>query len=297
MRIAFFGLPLAALLLANDGRELVYAGCLPEKGIRRLRRNFQRAVHVMPDLSADDTARRVQDARPELLVSWFWPKRIPGRILDIAPAVGVHPSLLPRLRGPDPYFWSIDRGDEVAGVTAHLLEERYDTGAILAQRSIRIDPRWNAWQLAKALDRPSLSLLREIVGAYAAGRPPEPHPQDEAAATIAPQPLEDDLTIRWSWPAERLARRVRAAAPWPGMWTEIGSELVVLTRARATDDFPRTLLPAEAAVRPDGTAVVRTGQGALELLEGRTEDEVLLTFRDLARIVTNARDLAQTSKG
>jgi methionyl-tRNA formyltransferase len=297
MRIAFFGLPLAAVLLAGDGRELVYAGLLPEKGIRRLKRILPRALHVMPDLSTEATVRSIREARPELLVSWFWPKRIPTSILDLAPAVGVHPSLLPRLRGPDPYFWSIDRGDEIAGVSAHLLEERYDTGAILAQRSIRIEPGWNAWHLAKALDRPSLALLREIVGAYAVNRPPMPHPQDEAAATMAPAPLEADLAVRWSWPAERIARRVRAAAPWPGMWTEIGTELVVLTQARATGDFPRTLLPAEAAVRPDGVAVVRAGEGALELLEGRAEEGAPLAFRDLARIVAKTRDRSQAPKG
>jgi methionyl-tRNA formyltransferase len=297
MRIAFFGLPLAAVLLASDGRELVYVGLLPEKGIRRLKRILPRAVHLMPDLSTEAAARAVREARPELLVSWFWPRRIPTNILDLAPAVGVHPSLLPHLRGPDPYFWSIDRGDEIAGVSAHLLEERYDTGAVLAQRSIRIEPGWNAWQLAKALDRPGLSLLREIVGAYAVNRPPIPHPQDEAAATMAPKPLDAELAVRWSWSAERIARRVRAAAPWPGMWTEIGTELVVLTQARATGDFPRTLLPAEAAVRRDGVAVVRAGEGALELLEGRTEEGAPLAFRDLARIVTSARDRCQTPKG
>ena len=140
------------------------------------------------------------------------------------------------------------------------------------------------------LDRPSLALLREVVGAYAAGRPPPAVPQDEAGATAAPQPAEDDLAIEWSWPAARIERRVRAAAPWPGAWTEIGDELVVLTRVRVTEDYPRALEPGEAAVRSDGVAVVRAGEGAVELLAGRSDEgDRALDAADLARVVIQAR--------
>jgi methionyl-tRNA formyltransferase len=291
VRIAFFGLPLAAVLLARDGHEIVYAAVLPSKGRRRLARLAPRArMHVTPDLAVDEAYEAVRRARPELLVSWFWPKAIPVRVLRLARSVGVHPSLLPRHRGPDPYFWAIDAGDAVSGVTAHALEEAYDTGPVLAQRSLKVDPGWNAWQLARALDRPSLALLREVVRAFAEGRPPPAVAQDEAAATMALQPSEEELAVRWAWPAERIVRRVRAAAPWPGAWTEIGDAFVILARIRATSDFPRALEPGEAAVRGDGVAVVRAGDDAVELLEGRAEDdETPLGVRDFARIVERAR--------
>ena len=292
MRIAFFGLPLAAVLLAQDGHEIVYAGVLPEKGLRRVEKlvGAQR-VQRMPDLASDATFQRIRDARPELLVSWFWVKPVPPRLLELAPAVGVHPSLLPRHRGPDPYFWALDAGDEVTGVTAHRLDATYDTGPILAKRELRIDRAWDAWQLARKLDRPSLSLLREVVRAYAEGHPPPEQAQDDRLATQAPAPQEEDLALAWSWPAARLERRVRAAAPFPGAWTEIGDELVIVTRARVTQDFPRVLAPGEAAVRKDGVVVVRAGDDALELLEGRAEDdETRLGRQALALIVERARD-------
>lgn len=291
MRLAFLGLPHAAVLLARDGHALVYAGVLQEKGLRRLERHLAPGrTQRMPDLTSDATFRRVRDAKPDLIVSWFWVKPVPPRLLELAPAIGVHPSLLPRHRGPDPYFWALDAGDEVTGVTAHRLDATYDTGAILAQRELCIDPAWDAWQLARALDRPSLSLLRETVRAYAEGRPPPEQPQDEARATRAPAPLEQDLALAWSWPAERLARRVRAGSPFPGAWTEIGSELVIVTRARVTRDYPRALEAGEAAVRADGVAVVRAGDDALELLAGRAEDdETILDSRGLAEKVERAR--------
>jgi methionyl-tRNA formyltransferase len=274
-RIAFFGMPLGALLLARDGHDLVYVAIARDDalGLSRARRTFKEQAFVRPDLDSPATALRIRALAPELVVSWFWPRKLPPEVLALAPTVGVHPSLLPRHRGPDPYFWAIDSGDELTGVTAHVLDATYDTGAILGQLSLRIDPAWNAWTLAKKLDRPSLAVLREVVTCYARGQPPRATPQNEADATTAPAPTEDMLEIRWGVSASAIARRVRAAAPWPGAFTDIGGETLVLLDIRETRDFPGALLPGEGVVRRDGIAVVRAADFALELHAGRTEDD------------------------
>jgi methionyl-tRNA formyltransferase len=279
MRIAFVGLPLAALLLRADGHDVVWAGvCRRDAlGTRRLRRTIGRDnVSMMPDL--ERLAGAVAERRPDLVVSWFWTRKIPASFRTLAPlgAIGVHPSLLPRHRGPDPYFWAIDAGDAVTGVTAHQLDDAYDTGAVLARRELAIDPSWNAWTLAKKLDRPSLALLRETVRAFADGKPPSPLAQDEALATEAPQPSDDDLELRWTDDAAHIERRVRAASPWPGAFTAIGDVALTLTRVRATMSRPELLAalePGEAIVRDDGIAMVRARDGAVELLGGRSDDD------------------------
>jgi methionyl-tRNA formyltransferase len=278
MRIAFVGLPLAALLLRADGHEIVWAGICRKGaiGTRRLARAIGRDnVAIVPDLSR--AAKGVSARAPDLVVSWFWTRKVPASFRAVAPrgAIGVHPSLLPRHRGPDPYFWTVLAGDAVTGVTAHELEDEYDTGAILARRELAIDPSWSAWRLAKRLDRPSLALLRETVRAYAQGTPPTPTAQDEALATEAPQPSDEDLEIRWTEDAAPIARRVRAASPWPGAFTAIGEHEVILTEVRVASSDPRTiaaLLPGEAVVRADGIAIVRAGDGAVELVRGRIEE-------------------------
>ena len=274
MRIAFFGLPLAACLLHADGHEIAYAGLSrPSPGMRRLKRVLAGAggkaqVVLKPDVNATRTIEQVRSVAPDLVVSWFWTTKLPPELTSLAAkgAFGVHPSLLPRHRGPDPYFWAIDSGDETTGVTAHLIAGEYDTGAILAQRSLAIDPTWNAWDLARALDRPSLSLLRTLARDLWARE----IAQDEAAATLAPAPADEELEIDWTWTSARIARRIRAASPSPGAWTFFGEEPVTITRAEPALKFPRALLPGEAAVEGD-VAVVRTGDGALALLAGRMD--------------------------
>lgn len=301
MRIAFVGLPIAALLLRDDGHDVVWAGiCRRDAiGTRRLRRAIGREnVSMMPDL--ERLASAVAARKPELVVSWFWTRKVPASFRAVAPlgALGVHPSLLPRHRGPDPYFWAIDAGDGVTGVTAHALDDEYDTGAILARRELAIAPSWNAWTLAKKLDRPSLALLREVVGAYASGSPPRPIRQDDALATEAPQPSDDDLEIRWTDDAARIERRVRAASPWPGAFTALGDVELTLTRVRAIAGERRlvaALEPGEAVVREDGVAVVRARDGIVELLGGRSaaegddegdEDELELDAAGIAALIS-----------
>jgi methionyl-tRNA formyltransferase len=294
MRVVFFGLPLAALLLHRDGFEIVLAVMSRPNapGTRRLAAlvGSERILGIA-DAEAPEFSKRVREVAPDLLVSWFWTKRISRAVLEVAPlgAVGVHPSLLPRHRGPDPYFWAIESGDLETGVTAHRLDEHYDTGDILAQRRIRIDPRWNAWTLAKRLDRPSLALLREVLAAFGRGYPPPGIPQRESEATLAPAPDDGLLALRFDMEAAKVVRRIRAASPWPGAFTEIGEALVTLTDACEAREFPRALLPSEAAVRPDGIAVVRTRDAAIELLTGRDHENNALDAFALADLVRSAR--------
>jgi methionyl-tRNA formyltransferase len=204
-------------------------------------------------------------ANPDLIVSWFWTRLLPGAWLERARhgGIGVHPSLLPRHRGPNPYFWSIDSGDEHAGVTLHTLAPEYDTGAILLQRTIAVGAR-NSWQLARALDRPSLALLREGVGRFARSHPPTPTAQDESAATWAPEPTGRELSVNWAWPTARVLRRIRALSPVPGLAVEVHELPFFITRARASTEFVSALEPGEAGVlEKTRTLVIRTADGAI----------------------------------
>jgi methionyl-tRNA formyltransferase len=294
VRIAFFGLPLAALLLLGDGVDIALAVLSRPRspGQRRLARALgEGRVFLRDELTWDDIRARLSAEPPDLLVSWFWTTKLSPTLVRIARlgGIGVHPSLLPRHRGPDPYFAAIDQGDPETGVTAHRLDAEYDTGAILARRAIPIGAGWTAWRLARRLDRPSLALLREVVGRFRAGEPVPEDEQDEKQASWAPLPSLADCALSWSWSTDRLLRRVRALAPSPGAFTEIGTRLVTILEARSAAQFPRALLPGEAAV-VGGAAVVRTGDGAVELLRGEV-DGTLLDAGGLARLVAQGGEL------
>ena len=292
LRIAYFGLPLGALLLARDGHQLEVCVLSPvaAPGARRVRRLLGPRVLEAERLGAKLEATvdcALASTQPELLVSWFWTRRLSLEWLAIpkTAALGVHPSLLPRHRGPDPYYWAIDSGDRETGVTAHLLEASYDTGALLGEERLAIGSR-NAWQLARALDRPSLRLLRRVVAAFARGEPPRPVPQDETRVTLAPMPEGDELHVRWTWPTERVLRRIRALSPVPGVGLEISGTEFHVTAARPASGYLAALEPGEADLR-DGVAL-RTGDGAVVVEQARLGDERLVDGVELGRLIRSS---------
>ena len=294
MRIAYFGLPLAALLLLEDGHDLEFAVVSRSDGVglrRLVRRLGSDRVYLRAETQLEPLAERVQSAAVDLVVSWFWTTKLPLAVVDAARqgGIGVHPSLLPSHRGPDPYFAAIDGGDRVTGVTVHRISEEYDTGAILASEPMIIDGRWNAWQLARRLDRPSLRLLRAVVSRIATGERITEVAQDEQFATWAPSPSTSDCALVWSWSSARILRRIRALAPAPGAYTEIHGKILTLLEAELAPSFPRALEAGEAAVTAEG-ALVRTGDTAIRLLEGECEG-TRLDRHALAGFVARGGDL------
>lgn len=313
LRIAFFGLPLAGWLLHRDGHPLVLAVLPPIEGPgrRRLRRAMGDAgarIDLLPGADGPgpfDLDAALVQARPDLIVSWFWTRRFTGAQLRVPRlgAIGAHPSLLPRHRGPNPYFAAIDAGDRETGVTIHRLTEKYDEGAILAVETLPVGLS-NSWQLARRLDRPSLRQLRRTVTRIAAGERLPEIPQDESLATWAPEPSGDLLRVDFAWPTERILRRVRALAPVPGLALEFsGVRFFVLAAERAPGPLeallPGALLPGEGAlVGSPPELLIRTGDGALRVLSvllsqgastsecGELEGETV-TGQVLARRVAN----------
>lgn len=276
LAIAYFGLPLGALLLRHDGHELVSVALsrTDAVGYRRARRRFGERLSVRPDVHRRAFHDKLRALEVDLVVSWFWTTRLPMDLVEIAPlgGIGVHPSLLPRHRGPDPYFWAIYQGDEVTGVTAHRIAADYDTGDILGQRTLRLEPTWNAWNLARALDRPSLALLRATVSAFASEVPPTAHPQDASGATEAPAPSDELMELVWNIPTDEVLRRVRALAPSPGAFFAFGEHVITVTAARRATAVPRVLLPGEACVTGEGV-VVRTLDGAIVIVSADIDEE------------------------
>ncbi|HMA93240.1 MAG TPA: formyltransferase family protein [Polyangiaceae bacterium] len=279
LKIGFFGLPLAALLLERDGHRVEWAVLSPLElpGRRRITQSLA-AQRRLVDLLLDDASWQTEVSRliaehpVDLIVSWFFTRRILEPWISAAPAgaIGVHPSLLPRFRGPDPFFAVIDGGETETGVTVHRLSAEYDKGEILAQRTLAIGER-NAWQLARALDRPSLASLREVVAAFAMGSPPRGKDQNEELVSWAPSPSGASLRVDWRWPTERVLRRIRALSPVPGVLIELNQVRFILIEARPTGDYPSTLEPGEAYLHE--RVVLRTGTGAIAVEKAFLDQE------------------------
>ena len=120
-------------------------------------------------------------------------------------ALNLHPSVLPRFRGPDPVFWQLRAGIARTGVTVHVVTGAVDAGPIVAQRGLDVRPGIGAAALTAALVRLGVRVLVDLLPSIE-HRIRDAAPQDESQATRQPHPRAEDLRIDTSWTAERAFR-------------------------------------------------------------------------------------------
>ena len=126
------------------------------------------------DVNGAETAAALDAARPDVILSFHFDQIFTAETLAIAPLGGlnVHPSLLPRHRGPIPTLYALAEG--ASGVSIHTIEPRIDAGGVLAQRAVALPPGLSVGGAARALHLAALPLLEEALALLPAS--PEPAP-------------------------------------------------------------------------------------------------------------------------
>lgn len=230
-RIAFWGTPefalpvLEALHAAGLTPELVIT--VPDKPLGRKQIMTPPATKVWAEKYGIrvDQPEKLKEYTPEgnwdLFVVAAYGKIIPQRILDI-PKYGnlnIHPSLLPKFRGPSPVQTSVLEGVTETGVSVMLLDAQMDHGPILAEAPYTATGREMHIDLTNTLFQIGGAMLVEIIPIWIAGTV-VPQEQDHTAATITRKFItEDGLLDFKTMSAVEIDRRVRALNPEPGTFT------------------------------------------------------------------------------
>ena len=120
-------------------------------------------------------AATIRAALPDLLLTCHFDQILSAATIALAPLGGInlHPSLLPRHRGPVPTIWALAEDPPAFGVTVHRLVPRIDAGAILAQAAVALPPGTTASAAARALHLAGVPLLERVVAALEAGEAAE----------------------------------------------------------------------------------------------------------------------------
>ena len=177
----------------------------------------------------------------DVAISAAFPLLIPADALDV-PRFGVinmHPSLLPRYRGPNPIGWAVRNGDRELGFTIHRMDASFDTGALLAQASAPLAGVQQPDEIFSRMFELAGTLLPQALGRVEAGEPGDPQPADGAsyAGFFEPEYAEIDFS-RTAVEVHRqvLAWGVAATRPeTPGPTAIIDGEQVRVLRARLDD--------------------------------------------------------------
>ncbi len=292
MRVAFFGTPEFAVpslrALVGEGFDVVAVITQPDAPQGRSRSKLIPApvkvaaeaedlLVLQPEKPTDPAfLKRLRDLQPDIGVVVAYGHILRPELLALPPRgmINVHPSLLPGLRGAAPVEWAIIRGHETTGVTIMQLDAGMDSGPVLHQIPHRIDADVTGGELSAHLaEMGAQALIETLTMMEQSDPPPQPVPQNEARATLAPKLTRETARVDWTKDARAISCLIRGLDPRPGAWTDLeGVEIKLFNPKVMEPPFPGTGAPGEV-LSAEGSLVVATGGfkdvggGTVEILE------------------------------
>jgi methionyl-tRNA formyltransferase len=300
LKLVFCGTPqfavpaLEALLAANHEIKLVVSQ--PDRPVGRRQELVEPPVKqtalaaglsvTQPEKIKNNADFRAQleTIEPDAIVVVAYGRIIPPWMLAL-PRLGcinLHGSLLPKYRGAAPIQWAVAMGDAFTGNTTMLLEEGLDTGPILLQQTLEIEPDQTAADLFPILAAKGAPLVVETLAGLANGTV-KPQPQNHEGATFAPLLDREDGRMDFSArSATELYNRWRGFQPWPGAFTALnGKKLIVHRMAPAQES--NAAAPGDLLVK-DGRLLAACAEDTwLEFLEIQLEGKKRMSSAEFLR--------------
>ena len=239
MRIVFIGqapFGKASLeALVNQGENIVGAITIPDvpnqkypNPVKALSEELNIPLLQPPKLKAPEAVAWTLDLRPDLLVLAFVTDFVPREMIDAATHGGInyHPSLLPKYRGGSAINWAVINGETETGVTIHFIDEGVDTGPILLQEKVDIEPEDTVKSVYfEKLYPLGIRMIADAVRLIREGKA-EPTPQDESRSSFQPVIKDTDTIINWKASTQKVYNLIRGSNPAPGAVTSFRGQQI-----------------------------------------------------------------------
>jgi methionyl-tRNA formyltransferase len=258
---------------------------------------------VLKPLKLDASAReQVAALKPCLLVSFAYGRIFGPKFLALFPlgGINIHPSLLPKYRGPSPIHAAILNRDAVTGITIQQLANEMDSGDILAQELVQLTGRETSGTLSEIMAQKACTLLPQILSRFASGIN-RPKPQDHGKASYCSLVSREDALIDWRRSAGEIESAVRAYNPWPLARTvHKGKDLYIIGASvysySGQEAITKEIGRPGVVLGIDKQAgiLVQTGEGVLAVTGLQYQAKKALGWKDF---MNGARDFAGSKLG
>lgn len=250
-RLVFMGTPRFAVpsldILYKNGYEIAAVVTAPDKPAGRGKQLSSSPVkqfalqHQLPilqptNLKSEEFISELRALAPEIIVVVAF-RMLPEVVWSLPPqgTINLHASLLPDYRGAAPINWTLINGENQTGVTTFFIEKEIDTGMLLLQRTIDIDPTWNAGMLHDQLMHIGAELLLHTLQAIEQ-KTITPIPQDPSKAIHkAPKLTPENTRISWEQSPHSIHNFIRGLAPEPAAWTTLINQKLKILHSQPTD--------------------------------------------------------------
>lgn len=229
---------------------------------------------------------QVLSLKPDLLVCFAYGKIFGPKTMSLFPlgGINIHPSLLPRWRGPSPVPAAIFAGDKTTGITIQTIAPKTDSGDILAKTEFPLDGTETAESLLKKCAEQCRPLLSCVLTGFTE-KLKNAEPQSEEAATYSCIIKKEDGRIDWSNSAEQIERKIRAFTPRPGCFSYKNAEKINIISASLYNNSTEEMTKNKKFGTILGTdkkagILVLTGSGvlAVSVLQRQTKNK--LSWKD-----------------
>lgn len=281
MRTVFFGTPELAvptLAAVAEHHDVVAVVCQPDRPRGRGRKPeppptkawaLAHNIPVVQPTKLNDGSFEIwlKEQAPDVCTLAAYGRMLKQPLLDVPPHgfLNVHPSLLPKYRGPSPIQSAILDGETETGVTIMRISLDMDAGDIVLQERVAIKPDDTGETLTQRLADLGGDLMVRALALVKTGQA-EFTPQDDGAATYCTLFEKADGRIDWTQPAVRIHNLVRAAQPWPIAHCSFRGEVCRILRTDVLDE-PATAAPGTVTRTDKDRVVVSTGKDSLAILQ------------------------------
>lgn len=205
---------------------------------------------IVGDASQPRVVRLLEKHRVDLIVVAFFNQLLKRPVFEAARlgAINIHPSLLPRYRGPAPLFWMFRDGEEDGGLSVHRIDAGEDSGALLAQQRVPIAFGTPGEEYLDELAEQAGPLVARVVADMESGRSTA-RAQHVLDASRAPRPTDADLLVDTRMGARRAFSFVRGVGRWNDVRVAVGDRRVRVVDAVELEEGRR--MPGESALVGD----------------------------------------------
>lgn len=248
------------------------------------------SISLLQPEKIEDCLKDIENSKYDLGVVAAYGQILPKKILEIPKYgfINVHPSLLPKYRGPSPIQTAILNGDTKTGVTVMLLDDKMDHGGIISDAKFSIADKITFQELHNSLAEVGAKLLIETIPKWISGQI-NPLPQDDAAATYTKFLQKSDGRINWHKSALEIERQIRAFSSWPGSFSEYKEKskpkLIKIWRAEVKE-FTKSsplVLPGKTFLATNNQIAVQTGKDYLIVKELQLEGGKRMSTEDFLK--------------
>tara|TARA_B100000676_G_scaffold300868_1_gene347169 strand:+ start:3229 stop:4197 length:969 start_codon:yes stop_codon:yes gene_type:complete len=204
---------------------------LLESPVKQLSKSLNLPIFEPKSLRNDAIIEQIIQLSPDLIIVAAYGLIIPKEILDIPRygVINIHPSLLPKYRGPSPVASALLNGESITGVSIMMLDEGMDTGPILAAEKFSIRAEHNTQTLTEELFQIGAKLLVSTIPPWVSGEI-TPIKQNTENATTTKLLTKDDGFVDWGSNCEFIARQIQAFNPWPSTFTSFSSKRLIIEK-------------------------------------------------------------------